>query len=88
MITLRTLREGSFKKKLPYLALRANRGGGEVCQNTNLLNRFFCDIIELYELQNKVSIQNMLCFLYELTVTAIVGADLFNFGLTVYSTNT
>ena len=33
------LREGSFKKKRPYLALRANRGG-EVCQNTNLLNRF------------------------------------------------
>ena len=29
----------------------------------------------------------MLCYLYELTVTGEVGADLFNFGLTVYSTN-
>ena len=49
-------------KKTAHIWPSGPTGGGEVCQNTNLLNRFFCDIIELYELQNKVSIQNMLCF--------------------------
>ena len=49
------------------------------------LTDFVSVINELFELQNKVSILNMLFYLYELTVTAKVGADLFNFGLTVYS---
>ena len=29
-----------------------------------------------------------ICYLYEITVTAKDGADLFNSGVTVYSTNT
>ena len=78
-------REGSFKKNT-HICPSGPTGGG-VCQNTNLLNRFFYFCNELFELQNKVSIQNILCFLSESTFTAKVGADLFNFGLTVYSTN-
>ena len=85
--TARYIREGSFKKNTHIWPSGPTGGGGGSAKIPTSLTDFFSDIIELYELQNKVSIQNMLCYLYELTVTAEVGADLFNFGLTVYSTN-
>ena len=69
-------------------------GGGSAKIPTSITD-FVSDRNELFELQNKVFIKNMLCYLYELTVmlcylyelTVTVGADLLNFGLTVYSTN-
>ena len=57
-------------------------GGGGSAKIPTSLTDFVCVGNEIFELQNKVSIQNLLCCLFVSTVTAEVGADFFNFGLT------
>ena len=60
----RGLGKAHLKKQHPYLPLRANRGGGGSAKVPTSLTDFVCVRNELFELQNKVSIQNLLCYLY------------------------
>ena len=60
---IQLIREGSFKKNA-HICPSGRTGGGGSAKIPTSLTDLVCVRNELFELQNKVSIQNMLCFLF------------------------